>query len=85
MKSRLVNATEFKANCLALLDEIGDQGGTITVTKRGRPVATVGPVKKQAWKSPKGAWAGKVRILPGIANRDPADLWDVVREAGSKK
>ena len=37
MKNRIVNATHFKANCLALLDEVQDQGATITVTKRGRP------------------------------------------------
>ena len=80
-----MSATEFKANCLALLDEVEDQGGTITVTKRGRPVATIGPVKKHPWKSPKGAWVGKVRIPASIANRDTADLWDVVRQAESKK
>jgi antitoxin (DNA-binding transcriptional repressor) of toxin-antitoxin stability system len=37
MKSRVVSATEFKAKCLAMLDEIGNEGGTITVTKRGGP------------------------------------------------
>ena len=45
MKSRVVSATEFKAKCLALLDEIDHQGGTVTVTKRGRPMAMVGPVR----------------------------------------
>jgi len=39
MKDRVVSATEFKAKCLALLDEVADSGGTITVTKRGRAVA----------------------------------------------
>jgi prevent-host-death family protein len=78
MKHRMVSATDFKARCLALLDEIAEEGGSITVTKRGRPVATVGPVKKQPWKSPKGAWAGKVKIVGDIVNTDMADLWDVV-------
>ena len=80
MKNRVVSATEFKANCLALLDEVEDQGGTITVTKRGRPVATVGPAKRRPWKSPKGAWAGKVKIVGDIANTDMAHLWDVLRQ-----
>ena len=35
MKTRVIGATEFKAKCLALLDEIEEHGGTITVTKRG--------------------------------------------------
>ena len=54
MKNCIIGATEFKAKCLALLDEVEDQGATITVTKRGRPVATIAPAKKKAWKSPKG-------------------------------
>ncbi|MEO7145840.1 MAG: type II toxin-antitoxin system Phd/YefM family antitoxin [Bryobacteraceae bacterium] len=63
MKARVVTSTELKAKCLALLDEVDDTGGTITVTKRGRPVATLQAVGKKPWKSPKGAWAGKVEIV----------------------
>jgi prevent-host-death family protein len=78
MKTRLIGATEFKAKCLALLDEIEDQGGTITVTKRGRPVATIGPARK-AWKSPKGILAGKVKITGDIVNFNTSELWDALR------
>ena len=35
MKHRTVSATEFKAKCLALLDEVEESGGTITLTKTG--------------------------------------------------
>jgi prevent-host-death family protein len=80
MKTRIVAATEFKAKCLSLLDEINDQGGTITVTKRGRPVATVSPVKKPAWKSPAGILAGKLKITGDIVNFDTSDLWDALRD-----
>ena len=85
MKHRLISATEFKANCLALLDEVEDQGGSITVTKRGRPVATVVPVKKQPWKSPKGILQGKVKIIGDIVNFDTADLWDAIRTVEQAK
>lgn len=37
---RVVTATRFKAQCLALLDEAAS-GQEIVVTKRGRPVARV--------------------------------------------
>ena len=80
MKNRVVSATEFKAKCLALLDEIDDQGGTIMITKRGRPLATLAPVKKQRLKSPEGAWVGKVRIVGDIANADTSGLWEVLRD-----
>lgn len=78
MKARVVTATEFKAKCLALLDEIEEQAGTITITKRGRPVAVLTPVKRKAGKSPKGAWAGKVLIQGDIVNADSSKLVPVV-------
>lgn len=84
MKHRSVTATEFKAKCLALLDEVNDHGDVITVTKRGRPVATLQPVRKKKWKSPEGMWAGKVEIVGDIVNIDMADMWDVVREREGK-
>ncbi|HUS06248.1 MAG TPA: type II toxin-antitoxin system prevent-host-death family antitoxin [Bryobacteraceae bacterium] len=79
MKTRLIDATEFKAKCLSLIDEIDDQGGTITVTKRGRPVATIGPARQHAWKSPKGILAGKVKITGDIVNAGASELWDALR------
>lgn len=81
MKIRVVSATEFRAKCLALLDEIDHQGGTVTVTKRGRPMAMVGPVKRQRlWKSPEGLWAGKVHIAEELLTADRSELWEVLRQ-----
>jgi prevent-host-death family protein len=68
MKDRQVSATEFKAKCLALLDEVQEQGGTITVTKRGKPVATVSRAPVKPWKSTKGILAGKGKIVGDIVN-----------------
>jgi len=70
MKHRVIGATEFKAKCLALLDEVEESGGTITVTKRGRPVAIVGPAKKKAWKSTKGMLA-KCGITTDVVDVTP--------------
>lgn len=39
-----VAAGEFKAKCLALLDEVEASGRTFVVTKRGRAVARVVPM-----------------------------------------
>ena len=57
---RTVSVTEFKAKCLALLEEISTQGGTITIVKRGRPLATVRPARKPAWPSFMGVLKGKI-------------------------
>ncbi len=78
MKHEIVSATEFKAKCLALLAQVDRQGGTVTVTKRGRPVATLGPVKRKPFRSSEGILAGKVKIIGDIVNADNSDLYDVV-------
>ena len=80
MTGRVVSATEFKAKCLAFLDEIEQRGEPITVTRRGSPVAVLGPPKGKAWKSPMNSLAGKARIVGDIVNTDTSGLWDVVRQ-----
>jgi prevent-host-death family protein len=42
---RTIPAGEFKATCLALLDEVAESGETIVVTKRGKPVARLTPLE----------------------------------------
>jgi prevent-host-death family protein len=75
--SRVVNATEFKAKCLAYLDETDREGTSITITRRGRPVAILSGVPKAAWKSPRDTWAQKARIDGDIVNSSFAGLWDI--------
>lgn len=40
---REITATQFKARCLRLLDEVAESGETLVITKHGRPVARVEP------------------------------------------
>ena len=80
MDRRVVTATEFKAKCLALLDEIDRNGGTIIVTKRGWPMASVGPVRNRLWPSSEGLWRGKVHIPDAELTADTSNLWAVLRQ-----
>jgi prevent-host-death family protein len=41
MSARTVSASQFKAKCLGMLDEVAATGEEIVITKRGRPVARV--------------------------------------------
>jgi prevent-host-death family protein len=41
MATRTVSASQFKAQCLAMLDEVAATGEEIVVTKRGHAVARV--------------------------------------------
>jgi prevent-host-death family protein len=76
---RVVSATEFKAKCLALLDEVDQGGVSLTVTKRGRPVAVVGPApKRKRVKSLADSWAGRMEIVGDIVNTDWE--WDVMKD-----
>lgn len=38
-----ITATQFKAKCLRLLDQVAETGETLVITKHGRPVARVEP------------------------------------------
>ena len=68
MSARVMAPTEFKAKCLACLTEIEQSGEQITITKRGRPVAVLGPAKRAPFKSPANSWAHKGKIVGDIVN-----------------
>jgi prevent-host-death family protein len=80
MQTRVLSASEFKAKCLACLSEIEQRGEPITITKRGRPVAVLGPVKRAALKSPRGSWAKKGRIVGDIVDTSDLMTWEVASE-----
>lgn len=42
---RTIAASRFKAQCLALLDEVADTGQGLVITKRGKPVARLIPLE----------------------------------------
>jgi prevent-host-death family protein len=50
--SRMIKASEFKAKCLAVLDEVERTRRSVVITKRGRPVAELIPhatKKRELW------------------------------------
>jgi prevent-host-death family protein len=58
-----ITATNFKAGCLALLDEVQRGGTPIAITKRGRVVANVvaaGALDERPWERVRGKarWSG---------------------------
>ncbi len=55
-----INATEFKAKCLKILDKLGPAG--IVVTKRGRPVARVLPFKETSIEKLYGCMKDDVEV-----------------------
>jgi len=58
---RKIPAGQFKAQCLALLDDVRDSHTEIIVTKRGKPVARLVPIEEEKpYKSSFGRQKGSV-------------------------
>lgn len=70
---RQIPAGVFKAKCLALLDEVAETGRSVVVTKRGRPVARVSPVKASAPRPLLGSVLKERDLLTPIQERWKAD------------
>ena len=59
---RTMSATEFKARCLAVLDDVRRTGRRVTILKRGKAVAELGPVGSHHGGCPQDALLGTVTI-----------------------
>ena len=71
-KPRQLPAGEFKAKCLAVLDDVQRTGRVVVVTKRGRPVAQVVPLPAADSESLQGSVLFEEDLL------SPIDVeWDV--------
>jgi len=77
--SKTVKASEFKAKCLQLMDEVAASGETVIITKHGKPVARLVPAAAPAPKSIFGALKGMGRITGDVIS--PLDVeWDALKE-----
>jgi prevent-host-death family protein len=73
-----IKASEFKAKCLALMDEVARTGKPVVVTKNGRPVAELRPYMGKRPKSPFGLHKGLITINGDIVS--PLDVeWDALK------
>lgn len=71
---RTITAGEFKARCLALLDEVAATHAAVVITKRGRPVAPVVPMDNTEAPSLLGSILEEHDLLSPIDER-----WDARR------
>ncbi len=71
-----VNATEFKAKCLKLMDEVQKTHEPVVITKRGKPVAKLVPVEPEEPKSGFGCMAGTIKIVGDIISPIEDENWE---------
>ena len=77
---KTLTASEFKAKCLAILDEVARTGEPVTILKRGKPVAQLVPPVPRGEGYPQQQIIGTVRIKGDIVGPPlPADVWDAER------
>jgi prevent-host-death family protein len=60
-----IPAGQFKNSCLKLLDQVSNDGIPITVTKRGKPLVRIVPVRDRA----------KTRSLQGTVVHEDDDIF----------
>ena len=69
-------AGEFKAQCLAIMDQVFERGEPVLITKHGKPVAKLIPAEKQA-DDIFGYMAGKAKIVGDIVGPAvPLEDWE---------
>ena len=73
--ARTIKASEFKAKCLKLMDEVAESGEEVIITKHGRPVSKLTPFKQKP-KSLFGRGKGTIKIHGDIVEPMPAEWFE---------
>jgi prevent-host-death family protein len=69
-------AGQFKSKCLAIMDEIQSTGEPVVITKRGKAVVKVVPVREKP-EDIFGYMKGKAKIVGDIMNSVPLEDWNL--------
>ena len=73
---RTIKASEFKAKCLKIMDEVAETGEAVLITKNGVPVAQLIPAIKRP-ETLFGALKGSMTLVGDIIS--PVEVeWDAV-------
>jgi len=73
-----ITASDFKARCLKLLDDVQTTRTEVIVTKRGKPVARLVPIGSSRG-SLRGAWKAMVRVRGDIVHADWSSEFEASR------
>ena len=76
-----INASDFKARCLAILDRVHATGERVIILKHGRPVAELSPASRTEAEYPQLELRGTVPVKDDIvAPAVPEEHWDSLRQ-----
>jgi prevent-host-death family protein len=79
VKTKTIPAGQFKARCLAIMDEVQAKRQAVVITKRGKPVAKLVPIEKEK-DDIFGFFKGKIKVtgdivLPALTPEEWGDLY----------
>ena len=65
---KTMGAGAFKTHCLSVIDEVYDHHQEVVITKRGKPMARLVPLKQEKPESILGFLKGKVKVVGDIVS-----------------
>ena len=72
-----INASDFKARCLSILDRVRATGERVVILKRGQPVAELGPATQSLARYPQLELENTVTVVGDIVGPVvPEDHWE---------
>lgn len=75
-----INATDFKARCLAILDRVNETGDRVVILKRSRPVGELSRQTGEENRYPQTELEGTVAILGDVMEPViPEEHWDSLK------
>ena len=75
-----INASDFKARCLAILDRVHETGERVVILKRGRPVAELSRVTGDGNDYPQADLEGTVIVVDDVVGPVfPEEHWDSLK------
>ena len=81
--TRTIKASEFKAKCLKLMDEVAESGEEIVITKNGRPVSRLVPYRHKP-KDMFGIDRDIIRVYGDIVSPMPAEWFQDSEYSGEE-
>lgn len=77
---KTMGSSEFKAKCLAIIDEVARTGEPVAILKRGKLVAQLVPSVPREKGYPQEGLVGTVKILGNVIEPAvPPEVWDAGR------
>jgi len=78
MPAKQIPITQFKAQCLSLLEQVSKSGLSLVITKRGKPLAQVTRAVPER-RTLMGGMRGTAEVVGDIVYFDTSDDWECNR------